>query len=97
MKEFTENVRKAVKKGVVDFALTFRGVWDWRNDNFSCAEKNENKTVTVVQPIGTLEAMPNQVGNVILHGHHHDYHDNACTYLFSDSLFGRKKKERKSK
>lgn len=45
MKKFTEKVRETVKKVVIDFALTFFSVFDWRNDGFSCAEKDENKTL----------------------------------------------------
>lgn len=45
MKKFTEKVWETVKKVVIDFALTFFSVFDWRNDGFSCAEKDENKTL----------------------------------------------------
>ena len=36
---------ETVKKVVIDFALTFFSGFDWRNDGFSCAEKDENKTL----------------------------------------------------
>ena len=36
---------KIIKKTIYDFALTLFSVFDWRNDKFSCAEKDENTVV----------------------------------------------------
>ena len=33
---------KIIKETIIDFALTLFSVFDWRNDKFSCAEKDEN-------------------------------------------------------
>ena len=43
MNKLANNILQILKRLVMDFALTFFSLLDWRNDDFSCSEKDEKK------------------------------------------------------